>query len=105
MQRRPMSWMKRNAQHGAICSTGAALRGVACSNSIVWASAARSLLRLQALPCPARLELARLTFGSDQFFAKLGTRSGKDAVLYVNELAAVLVLVESSILFAHDPFL
>ena len=49
--------------------------------------------------------MARLTFGSDQFFAKLGTRSGKDAVLYVVELAAVLVLVESSILFAHDPLL
>jgi hypothetical protein len=88
--------MKRNAQHGAICSTGAALRGVACSNSIVRAFAASLRLRLQALPCPARLESASLAFGSDSFFAKLGTRSGKDAVLYVVELVAVYVVLMQS---------
>ncbi len=36
-----------------------------------------------------------MTFGSDKFFAKLGTRSGKDAVLYVVDLLTVFGLHES----------
>jgi len=41
-------------------------------------------------PLP-RLEAARKTFGSDNFFAKLGTRSGKDAVLCVTAAALLLM--------------
>ena len=43
-------------------------------------------------PAPlSRLEAARETFGSDHFFAKLGTRSGKDAVLCVTAAALLLM--------------
>ncbi len=54
--------------------------------TIWWKSAALRLLALQFLTSgfpPDRLEAARSTFGADNFFAKLGTRSGKDAVLCV----------------------
>jgi hypothetical protein len=47
----------------------------------------------------ARLQQARASFGADCFFAKLGTRSGKDAVLYVASQSKCSVVMRLQIWF------